>query len=200
MYLVQHQRFVIVALLLLLGSSAVTQLNAQVLKGQILGTITDPSGAVIPGASITLSETNTNAVRESGTNESGLYVFTNLDPGLYQVAVSSEGFSIVVRGNLDLLPNSTVRVNIELAPGAVTETVTVTGALPLLQTDRADTGVKIESRQLKLRRSAEREQRPAPVPIRTDAVILVQQSYRPINGTAICRAAIHEIHTRSVQS
>ncbi len=164
-------------MLLLLGSSAVTQLNAQVLKGQILGTITDPSGAVIPGASITLSETNTNAVRESETNESGLYVFANLDPGLYQVAVSSKGFSTVVRGNLDLLPNSTVRVNIELAPGAVTETVAVTGAPPLLQTDRADTGVKIESRQLKLRRSAEREQRPAPVPIRTDAAILVRQSY-----------------------
>ena len=83
----------------------------------------------------------------------------------------------MVRGNLDLLPNSTVRVNIELAPGAVTETVTVTGAPPLLQTDRADTGVKIESRQLKLRRSTAREQRPAPVPIRTDAAILVRQSY-----------------------
>ena len=133
----------------LLACTAVTRLDAQVLKGQILGTITDPSGAVIPGASITLMETNTNVARDGETNESGLYVFPNLDPGLYRVEVASAGFSTSVRGGVDLQPNSTVRVDLELTPGAVTETVTVTGAPPVLQTDRADTGVKIENQQLK---------------------------------------------------
>ncbi len=149
MLLVSRQRLILVALTLLLVGGTVSQLDAQVLKGQILGTITDPSAAVIPGASVTLTETNTNVAREGETNESGLYVFPNLDPGMYQVEASSTGFSTVVRGEIDLQPNSTVRVNLELTPGAVTETVTVTGAPPVLQTDRADTSVKIESQQLK---------------------------------------------------
>ncbi len=122
--------------------------SAQVLKGQILGTITDPSGGVVPGAAVTLTEMNTNVARGGETNESGLYVFTNLDPGSYQVEVALEGFNTAVRGDIGLTPNSTIRVNLELSPGAVTETVTVTGAAPVLQTDRADTGVKIESKQL----------------------------------------------------
>ena len=133
----------------LLAFSAVPRLDAQVLKGQILGTITDASGAVIPGASMSLMETNTNVARVGETNESGLYVFPNLDPGLYQVEAASDGFSTVVRSDIDLQPNSTVRVDLEMTPGAVTETVTVTGAPPVLQTDRADTSVKIESQQLK---------------------------------------------------
>ena len=149
MRFVSSQRSILVALILLPVGGVVSQLDAQVLKGQILGTITDPSGAVIPGASVTLTETNTNVAREGETNESGLYVFPNLDPGMYEVDVSSAGFSTVVRGEIDLQPNSTVRVNLELTPGAVTETVTVTGAPPVLQTDRADTSVKIESQQLK---------------------------------------------------
>ncbi len=144
-----RQTFGLFAVTALLACTAATRLDAQVLKGQILGTITDPSGAVIPGASIALMETNTNVAREGETNESGLYVFPNLDPGLYQVEVASEGFSTSVRGDVDLQPNSTVRVDLELTPGAVTETVTVTGAPPVLQTDRADTGVKIENQQLK---------------------------------------------------
>ena len=122
--------------------------SAQVLKGQILGTITDPSGGVIPGASVILTETNTGVAREGETNESGLYVFPNLDPGMYQVEVALDGFNTAVRGDIGLTPNTTIRINLELSPGAVTETVTVTGAAPVLQTDRADTSVKIETRQL----------------------------------------------------
>ena len=122
--------------------------SAQVLKGQILGTITDPTGGVIPGASVILTETNTSVAREGETNESGLYVFPNLDPGTYQVEVSLDGFNTAVRGDIGLTPNTTIRINLELTPGAVTETVTVTGAAPVLQTDRADTSVKIETRQL----------------------------------------------------
>ena len=125
-----------------------TTAHAQVLKAQILGTISDTSGAVIPGAKIVLTEQQTNSSRESETNESGLYVFTNLDPGLYQVEVELEGFRKSVRRDIDVLPNTTVRVNLALEPGIVTEVVTITDTAPILQTDRADTGAKIEQKQL----------------------------------------------------
>ena len=132
----------------LLLAGLLTEVRAQVLKGQILGTVTDTSGAVVPAAAVTLTETNTNSVRTSQSNESGLYVFPNLDPGAYEVKVEMDGFNAAVRGGINLLPNTTVRVNHELNPGAVTETIVVTGAPPVLQTDRADTGSKIETKQL----------------------------------------------------
>ena len=123
--------------------------RAQVLKAQVLGTITDSTGGVIPAASVLLTETSTNSARERSTNESGLYVFPNLDPGTYEVAVEMEGFNRAVRGDIVVLPNTTVRIDLEMQPGAVTETVTVTGAAPILQTDRADTGAKLETKQMR---------------------------------------------------
>ena len=137
----------VLAAVLLLAASP-ERVHAQVLKGQILGTVTDTTEAVIPGAQVKLTETQTNFVREGSTNASGLYVFPNLDPGIYEVSVQLEGFNTAVRGGVELLPNTTVRVNLALQPGAVSETVTVTGAPPVLQTDRADTGAKIEAKQI----------------------------------------------------
>lgn len=125
-----------------------TTAHAQVLKAQVLGTISDTTGAIIPGAKIVLTEQQTNSSREGETNESGLFIFTNLDPGLYQVEVEVEGFRKAVRADIDVLPNTTVRVNLSLEPGIVTEVVTITDTAPILQTDRADTGAKIEQKQL----------------------------------------------------
>ena len=125
------------------------ELTAQVLKGQILGAITDQSGASVPGVKITIIETRTNFQRTAETNESGNFVFVNLDPGDYRVEAEKQGFSKTLRSGVELPPNTTARVNFELTPGAVTQTVDVSGtAAPLLQTDRADTGGKIDSEQL----------------------------------------------------
>lgn len=136
-----------VVLLCAVASSC--DVNAQVLKGQILGAITDPSGASVPGVKITLVETRTNFQRTAETNESGNFFFVNLDPGDYRVEAEKQGFSKTVRAGVDLPPNTTARVNFELAPGAVTQTIDVSGtAAPLLQTDRADTGGKIDAVQL----------------------------------------------------
>ena len=137
---------IVLTVLLLAGSGA--SLRAQVLKAQVLGTISDTSGAVIPGTQIVLTEMQTNSSRASQTNESGLYVFTNLDPGLYQVEAETEGFRRALRGDIDVRPNTTVRVNIELEPGVVTEVVTITDTIPILQTDRADTGGQLVRQQV----------------------------------------------------
>lgn len=125
------------------------QLDAQVLKGQILGTVTDQSGAVAPGVKVSITETRTNSQRSSDTNEAGNFFFVNLDPGDYKVEAEKAGFNKALRSGVELQPNQTARVNFELTPGAVTQTIDVSaGAAPLLQTDRSDTGGKIEQAQL----------------------------------------------------
>jgi hypothetical protein len=137
------------AALVLFFLASVSPTYAQVLKGQILGSITDQSGAVIPATKITISETRTNAHRTAETNEAGNFVFVNLDPGNYSVEAEKQGFSKALRSGIDLQPNTTARVNLELVPGAVTQIIDVSAtAAPLLQTDRADTGGKIEAAQL----------------------------------------------------
>jgi len=136
----------IAALGIFFGVSA--SLQAQTLKGTILGTVTDTSGAIVPGAQVVLTETGTNAARSAATNDSGLYVFANLDPGMYRIEIEHGGFRKVTRADIDLQPNNTVRIDLELTPGAVSETVNVTAAAPILKTDRADTGGQLETQTL----------------------------------------------------
>jgi len=125
-----------------------SRVSAQVLKGQIIGTVTDQSGAVAPDVKVTVTEVRTNFVRTTQTNEAGNYFVVNLDPGEFKVESEKAGFSRAVRSGVELQPNSTVRVNFELTPGAVTQTVDVIANAAVLQTDRADTGGKIETQQL----------------------------------------------------
>src|SRR5579864_2595524 len=119
---------------------------SQAVNGTLLGTVTDSSGAIVPNAKVTITETNTGISHSAMTNESGNYSFPDLPPGTYDVTVEQSGFKKESRKANDVLVNSTVRVNITLQPGNVSETVEVTGAPPPLQADRADTGAKIEVR------------------------------------------------------
>jgi hypothetical protein len=85
-------------------------------------------------------------VKHSGqTNESGNYTFGDLPPGSYAVEVDQTGFKKEIRRDIALLVNTTERVDIQLQPGSLSETVEVTGAAPVLQTDRADTGRNIDT-------------------------------------------------------
>lgn len=125
-------------------------IQGQALFGTILGTVTDSSRAVIVGVKVTITELETNASRTQTSNESGFFVFSNVDPGTYRIEVEHPGFRKVVRADIGLTPNTTIRSDIELTPGEVTEAVEVTTGAPLLQTDRADTGGKIEGAQLQM--------------------------------------------------
>ena len=120
----------------------------QSVNATLLGTVTDSSGAVVAGAKVTTAEMNTGVKREAATNESGNYEFPNLPPGRYEVAVNQQGFKRAVRSNVDVLVNADVRVNLELQPGTASETIVVSAENPILQTDTADTGRKIEQRQV----------------------------------------------------
>lgn len=120
----------------------------QAVNATLLGTVTDSSGAAVSAAKVVITEMKTSVSRTTTTNESGNYEFPDLPPGQYEVAVEREGFKRSVRSGVEVLVNSDVRVNMNLDPGAVQETVTVTAELPILQTDRADVGAKMESKQV----------------------------------------------------
>jgi len=124
------------------------RLAGQAVNATLLGTVSDSSGAVVVGARVTITEMKTGFRRSAATNDSGNYEFAHLPPGHYEVAVDHEGFRRAVRGGVDALVNSDVRVDLALQPGATTETTTVSAETPILQTDRADTGRKIEERQV----------------------------------------------------
>ena len=124
------------------------RLAGQAVNATLLGTVSDSSGAVVVGARVTITEMKTGFRRSAATNDSGNYEFAHLPPGHYEVAVDREGFRRAVRGGVDALVNSDVRVDLALQPGATTETTTVSAETPILQTDRADTGRKIEERQV----------------------------------------------------
>ncbi len=121
---------------------------SQAVNGSLLGTITDASGAVIPNATVTMTEVNTGVARSTSTGEAGNYVFANVPPGAYSVSVEVAGFKKAVRTGVDVLVNTTVRVDLTLQPGALTETVTVTAEVPMLTTDRSDVSVKVEEAEM----------------------------------------------------
>ena len=120
-------------------------LLGQAVNGTLLGTVTDASGAALADAKVRATETTTGAIHEATTNESGNYAFPDLHPGPYTITVEAAGFKKLSRQNIGLLSNTSTRVDLMLEPGSVSETITVTTAPPLLQTDRADISTKLES-------------------------------------------------------
>ena len=129
-----------------LGGFSVPALG-QAVNATLLGTVTDSSGAAVSNAKVTITETNTGTSHTSQTNESGNYVFPDLPPGTYTVTAELTGFKRASRPSIDLIVDSTERIDLTLEPGNISETVTVEAVTPILQTDRADTGGKIEERQ-----------------------------------------------------
>ena len=132
-----------------LGHVAATRsVYAQAVNGTLLGTITDINNAVVSGATVNVMDVNTNIKRTAKTNESGNYVFANLPQGTYRVEAELPGFKKTLDTSVEVLVNTTVRRDLQLEPGSVAEQVTVTAEEAALQTDRADTGRQIESKQV----------------------------------------------------
>ena len=124
------------------------RLVGQAVDGTLLGTITDASGSVAPGVTVTIREVNTGLVRTAQVNESGNYTFPTLTPGTYDITAEKAGFKKAIRRAVDVFVNTTVRVDMQVQPGTVSEEITVTTEVPLLQTDRTDTGRQLAARQL----------------------------------------------------
>jgi hypothetical protein len=110
---------------------------AQLTSGIISGTVTDQSGAAIPGANVTVKHVEMGTVRGTLTGASGRYELSNLQPGSYEVTASSEGFQSSLRTGISLSVGRTAVVNHSLQVGSVAEQVTVTGEAPLIETTTA---------------------------------------------------------------
>jgi Carboxypeptidase regulatory-like domain len=128
----------ILALLFLSFSGS---LFAQTSQGRILGTVTDKSGAIVAGASVTVTNTDTQVSRELVTAKSGDYVAPNLEPGTYFVKATAPTFATEIRTGVLVEVAKDARVDLKLQPGAVSETMTVTGAAPLVDSTNDVLGV-----------------------------------------------------------
>jgi len=115
--------------------------------GTILGTVRDASGAVIPGATVTISEDATGLEYSVSTNESGNFIRPLLKPGSYTVAVEADGFKTTIQTGITLQSAARVQANFTLELGTVTETVEVSAVPPALQTSTSTMGGTLESRQ-----------------------------------------------------
>ncbi|HXK62006.1 MAG TPA: TonB-dependent receptor, partial [Acidobacteriota bacterium] len=132
----------LVLLLFLLTSSAGWAQFTQ--RGTITGVVTDPSGAVIPGANVTLTDLDRNQTLETVTGDEGTYTFANVTPGRYQVSVEMPGFSKSVSDQINLASQQTLRVDMALQVGEMSEIVEVRGTAPLLKSEQGSVGQVVD--------------------------------------------------------
>ena len=119
---------------------------AQTATGEISGTITDSSGAVMAKAKVTVANADTAVAREATTDSSGSYVFTLLPPGMYNLAVEAAGFRKTVQNNVELRVNQRAEVNLQLQVGQVADTVEVKAAAPLLESESSTLGTVVDTK------------------------------------------------------
>lgn len=136
------------ALIAALAALAAGHAGAQTATGQINGTIGDATGAVIPGAGVTVTNEETGLTRETSTNESGDYTFPFLPVGRYSVQANSEGFQQARRVGIRLNVNQTLRVDLDLVIGEVTETIEVAATAAAIDTETASVGHTVSQRQV----------------------------------------------------
>src|SRR5256885_3214190 len=135
------------AITVILIASA-TLVHAQVDTGTIVGRVTDASGAVIGGAKVTLTNQGTGAALSTTTGADGTYTFTPVRIGAYKLDASAPGFQTVSQTDLVVQVRANVVADFTLRPGNVTQTVEVTAAPPVLQTQDASVGQVMDTRNV----------------------------------------------------
>src|SRR5947199_4832251 len=114
----------------------------------ISGVIHDPSGAVIPGVTVTVTNPATNFVRNAISNEAGVYNFPVLQPGIYNIKVELPGFRTIEQNDVELQIQQSARLDFTLQVGEVSQTVEVSGTAALIATENATVGTVIENRRI----------------------------------------------------
>src|SRR6185295_1529449 len=141
-----RRRFCLVLLTILSLAFAVSSF-AQTF-GQITGMVTDTTGGVLVGATVTVTSTQTGATVTQQANSAGLYVFPNLLPGVFNVKVEMDGFRSATRNKVELQIQQTARLDFKLEIGSLNETVEAVGTAPMLNTTDATIGTVVDSRQV----------------------------------------------------
>ena len=128
--------------------ATVTRLDAQVRYGSIVVEVADQSGGAVPGAEVTVTQTETGLTRNGVSNDVGFATLSTLPPGSYSVKVGLSGFKEFVTSGVSVSEDSVVRVGSVLEVGQLSDTVTVSAGVAVLQTDRADVRTDIRATQL----------------------------------------------------
>ncbi len=146
MRLICTQLFLVVtlAVFLVVGSPA----WAQVTTSSIVGTVTDQTGAAVQSANIAVRDVERNLTKTVTSNESGGYRVDFLLAGNYSVSVSAPGFKSYVQGGIALNVGVPVTINVQLQPGAVTESIQVTTSAPLVETSNAEIGTTVSNKEM----------------------------------------------------
>ena len=133
--------FLVAGLMMMAGIA-----HGQNVNGSMVGTVTDSTGASVPGATVIITDVNTAVVHQFQTDGAGYYSAPDLPPGSYKVTVQKDGFTTSVHTGITLFVDNVVRADATLTPGSITQTVNVTSDVtPQLQTDTASTGRDIDS-------------------------------------------------------
>jgi Carboxypeptidase regulatory-like domain/TonB dependent receptor len=122
--------------------------RAQAVYGSVAGVITDTSGGIVPGATVTVTSVDRKTSDTVVSNESGRYVKERLLPGFYEVKAELPGFKSAVFSDIRVNVDTQTTLDIKMSIGEVTENVTVTGFSPVLKTDRADVASSFDARQI----------------------------------------------------
>jgi hypothetical protein len=122
--------------------------HAQVLYGSLVGNVTDSTGGALPGATVTIEQSETQFKREAVTDSSGGYNFNAVPSGTYAISITMTGFRAITRRNVPVSLNSVARVDVKLEIGQIAESVQVSAESPILQTDRAEVRSELKSREL----------------------------------------------------
>lgn len=138
-----------VPLIALLAVSLVSfRADAQALYGSIVGNVTDPQGAVLPGVSVKITNTGTRLTLETVTDETGSYIFRNLPTGTYDMTLSVKGFKEMRQSEIIVTAGNPKRADITLQIGAAQESITVTADAATLKTEKADLNTELNSKQV----------------------------------------------------
>ncbi|HEV8146914.1 MAG TPA: TonB-dependent receptor [Bryobacteraceae bacterium] len=141
-------QFVSAAVIAIASLTFALPTHAQVLYGSIVGQVADSSNAIVPGATVRLTNNETGQTRLATTNASGEYTFQTLPGGTYDITVTKDGFQTFSAKGVSLAAGQVARMDATLRLGAVTETISVNAEAAALQTDRAEVRSEVTAKQL----------------------------------------------------
>ena len=136
----------VVAISTLLCSLWVPVAVGQAVYGSILGTVTDPSGAAVNGAKVSVTSQTKNVTTTDTTNDSGNYAVTHLIPDVYTIRIEGQGFKVLEYKNVQVSADTGARVDGQFQVGSASEQVEVTAEAPQLKTDRADVSIEFNEK------------------------------------------------------
>ena len=132
----------------MLFCAVVCALYAQTPTATLVGILTDPSGALVAGAGVEIRDTATNGLRKVKSDQKGEFIAPNLAPGHYDITILKDGFRTLRQTNLELQADQEARLEFRLELGQVTQTVEVTGSVPLINTENSVKGDVVSNQEI----------------------------------------------------